>query len=394
MRPTREVEMADSITLDEIKDLAAPEGGPHVSIYLPLQPVAESSAQDPIRLRNLLARAESELVETGLRSRESASLLAPVRALGDDSRFWQAGGAGLGVFVSARGMRVHRLPTAVDDLLVVGHRFHVKPLLSLLDLQGRFYVLALSKKRVRLLSGTNSGLDEVDAQGIPASLAEALGFDSFERQLQHRSVGPNTSGGSARPVMFHGHGAPTDDMKVRLLEWFHRVDEGVSEYLRGKDVPLVLAGVDYLRAIYREANSYPGLVSGGIPGSADETDTERLLTSAWDLAAPVFGQRRARAEERYARRMGSDRVSADLATVLAAADAGRVDTLFVALDESRWGVFDPETGDVREADPADRGADELLDRATVLTLSHGGSVYGLPARELPQPGEVAALFRY
>jgi hypothetical protein len=61
---------------------------------------------------------------------------------------------------------------------------HIKPLLPLLSGDGRFYILALSQKEVRLLEGSRYGIDAVELEKVPRGLAAALKFDVRERQLQ------------------------------------------------------------------------------------------------------------------------------------------------------------------------------------------------------------------
>ena len=58
-------------------------------------------------------------------------------------------------------------------------RFNVKPLLRLPASAERFYILALSQNRVRLLEGANAKISEIDLdiEDIPRSLADAMKYD-------------------------------------------------------------------------------------------------------------------------------------------------------------------------------------------------------------------------
>ena len=60
-----------------IKRLADDGPGLRVSLYLPTHRAGSETAQDPIRLKNLLTRAAAELEEVGARSTEIDAMLKP-----------------------------------------------------------------------------------------------------------------------------------------------------------------------------------------------------------------------------------------------------------------------------------------------------------------------------
>lgn len=109
----------------------------------------------------------------------------------DDRPFWQHGSDGLAVFLARDLFRSYRLPIRFDELVAVSNRFHTKPLLPLLTGDGRFYVLALSQNDVRLFLCTKYSVSEVNLEGVPRSLEEALRYDEAGRplQLQAHTVG-------------------------------------------------------------------------------------------------------------------------------------------------------------------------------------------------------------
>jgi Bacterial archaeo-eukaryotic release factor family 7 len=154
-------------------------------------------------------------------------------------------------------------------------RYHLKPLLPLLAGDGRFYVLALSQNEVRLLGASRYSTDEVKlGDDVPESLADALKLDEPEKQLQFHT-GSSGDGGAGRSAVFHGHGAK-DDSKDNILRYFRKIDRGLRDVLKGQEAPLVVAGVDYLLPIYREANTYSGLVEEGTTGNPEELSVEEL----------------------------------------------------------------------------------------------------------------------
>lgn len=384
----------DMLNKEELKRLSEKQDGWHVSVFMPTHRAGAEIQQDSIRLKNLLGKAEERLLAAGLRTPEVRTLLEPASRLIGDRLFWQRQSDGLAIFAAPEMARTYRLPLALEELVVVADRFHIKPLLPLLSGDGQFYLLALSQAEVRLLQGSRYSVRQVELEDTPASMAEALRFDDPERRLQfHTSSGPSGGEGN-RQAMFYGHGAPSEDEKGAILRYFQQVDAGLQHLLAGEQSPLVLAGVEYLLPIYREANSYRFLVERGVVGNPDDLSAEELHQRAWEIVQPRFDKERKEAASRFRQAAGTDRASDELVKIVPAAHYGRVETLFVALDRQQWGAFDPATNEVHLHQDPEAGDSDLLDMAAVQTLLNGGTVYAVQREQMPAETFLAALLRY
>lgn len=383
----------DILNRQRIRALSEVREGPCVSIYLPTHRKSRGIEQDPIRLKNLLTEAEKQLIDSGSRSPIAQQMLEPAVELLDDIDFWQHQSDGLALFLADDFLLGYRLPFTFEELVVVTDRFHIKPLLPILSGDGRFYVLALSQNSVRLLHGTRFGISEVELEDVPESLAEALWANDVERQLQHHT---SASAGSMRDgrMMFHGHGVVKDDKKENILRYFQQIDTGLQDVLGDDSAPLVLAGVDYLLPIYRQANSHPSLLEDNIEGNPEELSEKELHHKAWVLVEPVFQMAQQEARARYADLTGTDRISKGIRNIVTGAYCGWVDTLFVAVGVHRWGVFDPSSNTVHLNAGAAPGRQDLLDVAAVETLAHGGTVYAVEPDKVPEDAPAAAIFRW
>jgi hypothetical protein len=379
---------------EELKELTDERTGPCVSIYMPTVKGSIETKQNPVRYRKLLREAARKLAAAGVKPSEAAALLAPAQPLLQDHMFWQYQSGGLAVFLSRRVRRAYTLPLNFSEMAVVGERFCVKQLLPLFAEDGRFCVLALSQKSVKLYQCSRYSVSEVDLRQAPKGIAELLELNHGEKQLQFHARTEGHAAGRGRAGMFHGRAEDTDETKENILVYFQNVNRAVNSVLSGAGGPLVLAGVDYLTRIYEKANTYPGLCEGRITGNPSEIRPQQLKDRAWKLVKPDFEEGARTAVRRFEQLQGTRMASNHLRTILQAAGEGRVAALFVSSKDQRWGFYDDESGvlDIHaKAEPCDM---ELLDLCATRTLDHGGQVYSLEPDRMPGKAPTAAIFRY
>jgi hypothetical protein len=382
----------DMFTADDLKMLTDAQQGNCVSIFMPTHRTAAETQKDTISFKNLVREAQETLANMGLRKVDAQNFADPLKGLLGNRTFWEHRSEGLAVFLSPQLFHFYRLPLAFEKLVIVANRFHTKPLLPLLAGDIRFYVLAISQNEVRLLECSRYSVREVDLGSLPKSLPEALKYDDPERQLQFHTG--TSIGTGKRPALFHGHGVGIDDKKDNLLRYFRQIDKGLCSLLQGRQAPLVLAGVDYLFPIYREASSYGNLFDDGIAGNPEAMSEDELHRLAWRVVEPYFQEAQSQAVARYNRFKGTDRVATDLEKVISAARYGRVELLFVARGVQQWGTFDSTTN-VVETRPKPEPQDmDLLDFSALQVLTKGGTVFVLPPAEVPDGALAAALLRY
>lgn len=379
-------------TREELRILAEVAQAPCVSLYMPTHRVPTENQQDRTRLKNLLRQAQESLQTYGLRPAEAEALLEPATRLLGAIPFWKDKRDGMVLFIAPGLFRHYRLPTTFEPLVVVAHRFHVKPLLAFLG-GSEFFVLALSQNAVRLFEGSPFGLSSIDdLEGVPKSLADALKYEELVKQLQFRT-GIGTGGARGeRAAMFHGQSA--DDAKDRILRYFRQIDEGLRDLLREEQAPLILAGVEYLLPIYKEVNTYQHLLDQGITGNPEWLNPEELHRQAWALVQPFFRREQEQAAGRYLQLAGTGKTSHDPGEIVPGAYHGRVECLFVAVGRQQWGDYDPGANRVDLHAAPQAGSIDLLDLAATQTLLHGGAVFAVEASEVPDKALLAAVFRY
>jgi hypothetical protein len=385
----------DILRREDLEALAQPVSGPALSLYMPTHVRGVDTLQDPIRFKNLLKHGEKELEQYGMRSAEARELLQPAYDLLENHTFWQHQGRGLAIFLAKGMVRQYHIPIDLDELVVVGERFHLKPLLRMLTGDGLFYVLALSGDEVRLVDCSRYTWRRVPLpNSVPRSFEEAQRFtvDDEQRQLHTRTSVHGQSG--KRPGIFFGNGPESEDDKARILEYFQTVDRGLREIFHEKRRPLVFAGVEYLLPIYREATAYPNVMGEIVHGNPEGSSDAELHERAWPIVEPAFHKQQEQAADQFKTLQPVGRASHTIKEVVAAAYQGRVDTLFIATGLQHWGIFDPATFAVESHKVARPGDEDLLDFAALQTLLKGGKVFAVEPSEIPDGAPLAAVYRY
>lgn len=388
----------DLLNREQLKNLAQVQDDLCVSLYMPTVRVESDVSQNPIRLKNLLKQTRQRLKEAGERDERIEDVLSQAQARIEDSNFWMYQSDGLAIFVTPGDTQFYRLPLDFEEWCFVGNRFHLKPLFPLIATNNRFLLLTLHQKNVRLYQATHYSMNEIKSSEIPRTITDALFFDDPEKQLQFHT---GNRAGERRDNIFHGQGRQNDDVRSRpqdqLRRFFREVDHGLMETLRDETAPLLLAGVEYYLPIYREVNSYSGLIETEIVGgNTEHLNLKDLHARAWPVIEKHFLQAQDQAIEKFKNLSGQDGElsSTDIREIVAASAYSRIDTLFVPVGEHQWGTFDPETSEVTLHDEYQQGDEDLLDLAAVNTYMHGGTVHALRRENMPSDGALAATYRF
>jgi len=168
----------------------------------------------------------------------------------------------------------------------------------------------------------------------------------------------------------------------------------LHDLLKEERIPLVLAGVDYLFPIYREANTYPYLMDEGIAGNPKGLNAEQLHRQALEIVRPYFQKDEIDAIAQYRQSSGTGLTSNDIKEIVPAAYHGRIASLFVTTGHQQWGYFNQEQDEVELHGKMKQGSEGLLDFSAIQTLLNGGTVFSLPSEKMPDDAPIAAVFRY
>jgi hypothetical protein len=384
------------VTIDSIKRLAKVEGA-CVSIYLPaFQQGAAGCPRSDTLLRSYTNLAAEQLRTRGLSPTDLDDLLEPLRTFqATDERLQRGHSTALAVFRAAGFCEVYALPAELSEgtgKLFVEASFQILPLLEYLSTPRDFYLLALTRKGVRLLH--NGQMVPLPAS-IPATLEEFLALEPPDHRLDNRTaVGPSL--GKMKRVPF-GTGSELESGNRHFRDYCVTVDRGlVAMFETMQRPPLVLAGAISEVSIYRKVNTYTRLCEQAVAGSPDAgmlSDAELTRTAAHILADnPSPAEIRANAHVFGA--LGSARVVTELTALVRAASRGKVGEVFIASGLSAFGDVDHITGKVRVSGDVVASEDDLYNAAAVETLNHSGEVFVVPPERIPGGFGAVAALRY
>ena len=385
-----------ALSRNELDSLLSQTQGPCVSIFMPTHQTGSEIQQDMTRFKNLLRQAEERLAARGMKEVEVREHMKPAWDMLETRLSWRHPNEGFAMFLSPGNTKSYHLPLRFEEQVIVGDKFNVTPLLRLFGCDGRFYLLTLNQDSIKLLEGTKYSVRELDLGRTPTSVAQSLGPE--DRQDQHTSkeeTGGAGMTGTHHPGQFHGHGSDDEDPKQTvILDFFRKIDHGLHEILARDTAPLILAGVEYLHPIYRQANTYPHLLEQGIMGNTELLSAKDLHDKAWKIVGPYFSTEQQKIVAQYQNLSGTGRTSSDLREVLVAAGEGRVESLFIAADAQQWGSFEQASGDFELHDGDGGGGAELIDQLATAALSNGARVFVLDGESVPGEKPLAAVFRY
>ncbi len=386
----------DILTRKKFEELINSEEEWCISIYMPTCRMGSDIKQNPIRYKQCIREAEDKLFNMGLNKSDVGNILRSASDLIDETKFWQNQTEGLAIFITPEEINYYHLPFEVKEQVVIADKFYTKPLLPLFTTDGQFYILALSKNEVRLFKASRQMVKEIVMHDAPRSVEDMKVDDDPRTKLQMRTSSPVGSNQLVYNTASQGQGNENDFNKNELTRYFRAIDEALNKVHKGDNIPLILAGVEYLIPIYKEISKHPNIVDEFIKGNPETLYGDDLQKLAWEIMEPKFLKIQELAEAKYNQFSGQKNglSSKSLKKILSQAYNGQVETLFIADGVHQWGKFDVDTNKVEFHEEEKVDNEDLIDRAATLTISRGGTVYVVDPDQVPDGSTVAAVLRY
>lgn len=366
--------MQPSLTPALLAELRKPRPYPAVSVVLPTHRRQPESAQNAIRLNNLVAEAVRMLNADPAVTRERAEEVAGrLRATVAEIDPRQAR-EGLVIFAAPGEQQSWVVCRSVPERVVVSDTFLTRNLVAADAAQRPYWVLAVAADRVSLWGGQGADLTEEEGgdHGFPRT-----------RDLEDPDVERKERIGDV----------PSTFQDEQARQFFREADAALAQLLAAKPRPLYVTGEPAALTLLAEV--------GSATGNAEQIPHGGLgHATAASVAQAVAPARTERAERavRAAHQVldgarGHKAYAAGLDEVWQAASSGRVELLVVE-EHFRATVRIGES----HLEPADDGdieaVHDIVDDVVESVLETGGEVTFVPDDSLADSRRIAAVLRY
>ncbi|MFW5830694.1 MAG: hypothetical protein ACOCVA_00495 [Prolixibacteraceae bacterium] len=383
-------------TKKQFEELASEKEKYCISIYIPTERNGENR-ESVIYLKNRITAVEKELENFGLKQREIHEYTTPIKKLHDDVNLWRHLSDALVIFRNKERFEYHTLPLEVEEFSLVSDRYYLLPLINLFNEDNLFFILLLSLKKNRLYEATQHEITELATEDyFPEDIYDSVGHDVEQKSLQMR--GEQAGDGRANypgktKAMYHGKGEGKDDKEIEILKYMEDVDDGISKLFEGYRTPLLIAAGDNIFSHFKDISNYKYIYPKNVSGNYDDEDIVGIHEKAMDILTPYFDEVRNSKKESYSEAIG--KTTASLEDIVVSADAGKIDTLFVAKHTHIWGEYHREAGKIEKHEDKKNMDNCLLDYAARNVFLKGGQVFIEDQEDMPENTAPAnAILRY
>ncbi|MEU1273173.1 chemotaxis protein [Streptomyces sp. NPDC005799] len=365
--------MEHDLSPTTLSELRRPRPYPAVSVLTPTHRREPDNAQDPVRLRNVVAAAKKQLESDPAVTRERRSdvvhqldqALAEVDLAHAED--------GLVIFAAPGEHQVWSLARAVPERVVLSDTFLTRNLVSAQAAERPFWVLSVSADRVTLWSGGTDRVTEDRSGGFPMTRSP----ENFDAERQER-IGD-------MPSTFRDEGT---------RHFLREADAALGMLLREQPRPLYVTGeqaalslLDEIGSATKEAVHIP---HGGLAHGTPE--------AVWQAVRPMVAAEARKGTDAVARELESARsrkaFAAGVDEVWHSAREGRLRLLAVE-ENYRVTVSDVLGDHLVPAASADLDArEDLVDEIVEQCLETGAEVRFVPDGTLGDAHGIAGVLRY
>lgn len=376
------------IGMDDLKELAAHDHFPSISIYVQTFRKGTEVKQNPVQIEKGVKDTISKLQSLGMQTEFAQQFLQPVLDLTKDYELMQHLYEGTAIFISLSEVKLFTLPCPFTPEIAVDNVFDLRQIMICETNNPEFYVLHITENSVALFKGDNLELTEVEIpEGIPRSMDER--FDLEERGIQTQAH-PIASDGGA---MLRGN-VPLKDIEDKFIKKFiHDVAKGLSEkvFPPNSHRPLIFAGSPTIAAMYKDVNTYKSFIPHTITGNYEQANKTDLHSKALEILSPWQQAQTKLVVDRYLELKGRDTTSSNIATILPAVYSGAVDTLLIANNAEYKGEYDLHNNKLDIQSQTDH---DIINELITQTLLQNGRILIVPREQMPDNDDVVAILRF
>ncbi len=365
--------MLSALSPAVLAELRRPRRYPAVSVVMPTHRREPENAQDPVRLRNLLAEAKKRVEADPAVSRaDRLDVVAQLdQALAEVDLVHAEDGL---VILAAPGEhQVWSLARSVPERVVIAETFLTRNLVSAQASEQPFWVLALDADHATLWGGTEQRLVEERDGGFPR-VREPL-----ENDVQRKERKGDT------PSTF------TDEETRGFLR---EVDGALAAVLAVTPRPLYLVGEAAALSLLDDVGTAVKSATARVTqGGLAQGPAEPLLRAVWPAVAAQAEREVAEVLKELEKARGKKAFVGGVDEVWQKVSTGRV--ALVAVEENYQVTVRDDGEHLVPAEAGRPGArEDMVDETVEHALDTGARVRFVPDGTLAEVGHLAAVLRY
>lgn len=385
----------DKITHEAVTELLNTSNAkPAVTIYCPMHKSASPPhmSEEQIRFKNLIHKAADMLKNREDGAELDKALCSKLDELVSDQKFWESQSQSLLLCAYPGSIRMFYLPTDTEEYVAVDDNFHLAPVLSMLQEEVQYYVLAVAQHNPKLFKGDLYGLYETGTD-FPTSVEQGLNLDEVNQKSEHAR---SAVGSSLGTTGFHGRGGARDPGEEDRARFLRMIDHIVYTNT-DRSLPLILAGTDSEVAEFRALSKYPKILNKSIRGSYGNAKPQDLAEMAHKLVREEIVKLRQQSvlsEYETVRGTNPERVATTKEAIARAAEQGRIDKLLVRVLRNTTDTVRDTREAVGRITFPELDLSSSVNRMANKVWQTSGKIIGLDASEMPDGALMVARLRY
>lgn len=367
----------------DINLMLAEKDGPCVSIILPTTRFSRARMQNPEHIEKAILKVYNLLNQSAWPKNDIANVQQKLNALLNRIDYMRLQ-EGLAIFISPRVSKMHLLPFTVIEKVILGRTFEIRDLIYFNQLLHPYYLLALSKKRVRLFKGSGRDLQEILNHDFPKVYVE-------EYEYERPSIASSSS-----PALKSFERDKSVLAATRTKTFFRHADNALKKYIRDES-QLFIAGVEDEIADFENVSLHTEYIAGKINGNYDVDAVHPLAEIAWTKMKEYISVFNLKLVARLQENIGNKLAAEGICNVWRAAREGKGLTLLLEKDYQKRAFT--RTGEEEHLflTPPTEKHEIIPDAANdiiQIVKEKGGNVVILGNGELEKFQHIALLLRY
>lgn len=360
-----------------------------ISIYLPTQNKGMSTRENSTRFRNVFREVKNELIDKNYDIFIVNNIFDKLSSMFISKNLGNKYDKSMAILMGDDEVRIIKLPYAVEDQYWVGNYFYLKPLIKILDLNKRYYILSISKQFIKLFEANYYGIKDLDLD-LPQEIDKVLWYKGYEDNFFARQYTNQT--GRKENSFYYGQNIGTDVQASKLKLFFKHINDKVIGKLHGEKSPLILATYDHYAPFYKDINKYNYLLDEVISGDPENYNLDNLHYLGQEIINKGIEINKKLIIDDYKNLLGTGKAFDNFEEIYNQVVLNRIGTLMINCDKNVWGRIDEKKGKIFVDNRQKINNLDLLDFLACKTISIGGRVHCY--KNLPNGKDIIGISRY